>query len=215
MTREIDEYVAELGRALRGPRRTRADLVTEAADSLTDAADAYEAAGLNRSAAECRAVADFGTVAEIAPAYQVELTVAQSRRASRILLAVMAIQPLVWQSWWPWWDDTAAAESGTAYAVANDAVEWLGGAAMLASLTAVVLLGIGSRYVDPGRTREIVRWVGVGALVVCGLVAGLGLTMCVLNPTETMLMSLLWLTPVLLVPLAFVAAAARACLRLR
>jgi hypothetical protein len=70
----IDDYVTALDRTLRGPRRARRDLVTEARDSLTDCAEAYLAEGMDQAGAERMAVADFGTVAEIAPGYQEELT---------------------------------------------------------------------------------------------------------------------------------------------
>ena len=44
----IEEYIRELEAALRGPRRARVDLLTEARDALVDAADAFVAGGSHR-----------------------------------------------------------------------------------------------------------------------------------------------------------------------
>ncbi|MEN3308104.1 MAG: hypothetical protein V7603_4306 [Micromonosporaceae bacterium] len=83
----IDGYLAGLAAALRGPRRVKADLLAEARDSLYDAADAYQKMGLTAAAAQRRAVADFGDHAEIAPAYQAELAIAQGRRTALLIAA--------------------------------------------------------------------------------------------------------------------------------
>jgi hypothetical protein len=82
----IDAYVAELGGILRGPRRAKADLLDEARDSLVDAVRAYQDRGLDRQAAERRAVEEFGDVAEIAPGYQTELGLVQGRRTALLVL---------------------------------------------------------------------------------------------------------------------------------
>ena len=54
----VEPYLAELSRALAGPRRRKADLMAEARDSLVDATEAYEADGLRRGEAAERAVAE-------------------------------------------------------------------------------------------------------------------------------------------------------------
>ena len=79
-------YLAELDAALVGPRRVRRDLVREAGDHLEDATDAYRRAGRDSSEAERLAVRDFGTLDEIAPAFQTTLAVAASRRTAWLLL---------------------------------------------------------------------------------------------------------------------------------
>ncbi|PRY02006.1 permease prefix domain 1-containing protein [Allonocardiopsis opalescens] len=85
----VDAYVRGLGRALVGARREKADMLAEVADGLTDAAEAYEAEGLERAEARRRAVADFGTVAEVAPHFQAELHRSQGRRLA-VLVAVVS-----------------------------------------------------------------------------------------------------------------------------
>ncbi|GAA1775487.1 permease prefix domain 1-containing protein [Luedemannella helvata] len=96
----IDDYVAGLGRRLVGPARLKAELLAEARDGLTDAAEAHEAGGLDPAAARRRAIDEFGGYAAVAPAYQVELAAAQGRSTALILAAALValrlVAPLVW-----------------------------------------------------------------------------------------------------------------------
>ncbi|MEV4020131.1 permease prefix domain 1-containing protein [Nonomuraea angiospora] len=96
----IDDYVAELDRALAGPQGAKRDLVVEARDSLTDTADALEAEGLERAEAERVAVAEFGEVAEVAPGYQSELTAVAGRRLGFLLFISVPITALMWSVIW-------------------------------------------------------------------------------------------------------------------
>ncbi|TMR06964.1 hypothetical protein ETD86_52225 [Nonomuraea turkmeniaca] len=96
----IDDYVADLNRALSGPHGPKRDLVVEARDSLTDTADALEADGLDRAEAERIAVAEFGPVAEIAPGYQSELTSTSGRRLGFLLFISVPITVLMWSALW-------------------------------------------------------------------------------------------------------------------
>ncbi|GAA3457171.1 permease prefix domain 1-containing protein [Dactylosporangium matsuzakiense] len=103
--RPIDAYVDDLNAALRGPRRPRAEMITEARHSLEDAALAFADDGLPDLAAERRAVAEFGTLDEVVPAYQEELAVQQGRRTvTWIALALPLVNVLAPLMWWdsPW-----------------------------------------------------------------------------------------------------------------
>jgi hypothetical protein len=218
----IDAYVDELGTTLRGAHRVKTDLLTEARDSLHDAAAAYEEVGLSRPAAERRAVADFGAVGEIAPDYQTELAVAQSRRTALSLFFVIGVQGLLWQRWWPWfaeYPDPANANahaSGTnvLYAVLDGTVEWLGIATIVVAALAVIALGVGSRYVETDGHRVLVRRIAAGVLAFCALFALIGVAMCLSHPVQATVPGLLWTTLFLLLPLTVVAGSARRCLAL-
>jgi len=96
----IDGYVAELSRALHGPRRAKRDLIAEVRDGLIDAAEAYQAAGLDRPEAERRAVAEFGTVGEIAPGLQEELAAATGQRLGALLFLSAPLMALAWYVIW-------------------------------------------------------------------------------------------------------------------
>ncbi|MEV4114464.1 permease prefix domain 1-containing protein [Nonomuraea sp. NPDC049695] len=96
----IDDYVAELDRALAGPQGAKRDLVVEARDSLTDTAEALEAEGLDRVEAERVAVAEFGEVTEVAPGYQAELTASAGRRLGFLLFISVPMTALMWSVIW-------------------------------------------------------------------------------------------------------------------
>ncbi|MEV4091241.1 permease prefix domain 1-containing protein [Streptosporangium saharense] len=96
----IDDYVARLGRTLRGPRGPRFDMVTEARDSLLDTAEALELDGLGRAEAERAAVEEFGRVEEIAPGYQAALSVAAGRRLAALLFISVPVTIMAWSLVW-------------------------------------------------------------------------------------------------------------------
>jgi hypothetical protein len=87
----IDEYVAGLSRRLTGPRRAKVDLITEARDGLTDAADAYAEAGFSVEEAAAQAVSDFGSYRQVVPGYQTELAVAQGRFTAVLIVIAMPV----------------------------------------------------------------------------------------------------------------------------
>ncbi|HEX2773981.1 MAG TPA: permease prefix domain 1-containing protein [Micromonosporaceae bacterium] len=101
----IEEYVDTLGRRLRGPRRPKADLVREVRHSLDDAAEAYVDSGLDPRAAQSRAVAEFGALHDLVPAYQAELTALSvrglARRATAVAALLVAGADLMWRGA-PW-----------------------------------------------------------------------------------------------------------------
>jgi hypothetical protein len=100
----LTAYLDELSRSLRGPRRPKADLLAEARGSLIDAVGAREARGVPTGEAQRQALAEFGTVAEVAPGYQTELAVAQGRRTGALILAVFLTQCFLWddvRTIWP------------------------------------------------------------------------------------------------------------------
>ncbi|MFD0886111.1 permease prefix domain 1-containing protein [Streptosporangium algeriense] len=96
----IDDYVARLGRTLSGPRGPKLDMVTEARDSLLDAAEALELDGLGRAEAERAAVEEFGPVEEIAPGYQEELSISAGRRLAALLFISVPVTIMAWSLVW-------------------------------------------------------------------------------------------------------------------
>jgi len=176
----IDAYVASLSGALRGPRAAKADLVTEARDGLADAAARYEEDGLDRAAAERAAVEEFGAVADLAPEYQRELALAQGRRTAILVGAAVAAQSIVselaWRSaatGWTW-------QPNRAYAVLANAVDYTAYAVVAGALLAALACGIGSRYVDVG--RSFVRATGIAAIAVVAFFAAGGLLLTAFSP---------------------------------
>ncbi|MFG3439542.1 permease prefix domain 1-containing protein [Nonomuraea sp. NPDC047897] len=170
----IDDYVADLSRALAGPAGPKRDLVVEARDSLTDTADALEAQGLGREAAERVAVEEFGDVAEIAPGYQDELTAAAGRRLGALLFLTLPLSVLIWSAIWHVFPGDHSSWSArpvwyTAATALLDAVQVVAG---LYGGLALFALGRGARRFR--RTVPITRSLGLTVMVtlpLCGLLS--------------------------------------------
>jgi hypothetical protein len=96
----VDAFVDELAHAVRGPVRVRRSLLREVHDGLTDAAEAHAEDGLDPAAAQARAVAEFGTVDELAELYQAELTVRRGRATALFVALVFPGMMLGWGLMW-------------------------------------------------------------------------------------------------------------------
>ncbi|WP_232665062.1 permease prefix domain 1-containing protein [Pseudonocardia sp. TRM90224] len=96
----IAAHVEQLARALRGPARSRASMLRETREGLEDAAAAHREGGLAPAEAEALAVRQFGSVRQIAPLYQAELTVRQSRRTALLLAVLMPALTHGWDMLW-------------------------------------------------------------------------------------------------------------------
>lgn len=79
----IEEHVAELRGTLLGPAKVKSRLLEEMRGGLLDTAAAHAEAGVPEDVAARLAVRDFGTVEDLAPACQHELTIAQARHTAR------------------------------------------------------------------------------------------------------------------------------------
>ena len=172
----VAPYLAELDAALVGPRRKRRDLMQEASDHLDDATDAYLRAGYDRPDAEQQAVVDFGSVDEVAPAFQTTLAVASSRRTALILLAVLALQPFAWDG--PF-SSHSAPPDGLLFAFLDTGVEYVGGAMIAAALLLVAATGIGNRWWQAG--RGIARLTGLVVIGSAVTIKVMGVTMVLLS----------------------------------
>jgi hypothetical protein len=175
----IDVYVDGLAAALRGPRRHRHEMVTEARDSLLDAAEAYAEEGHDPLEAQHRAIAEFGTHRQVVPSYQAELATLQGRRTATwiaLVLPVMTLlEPLMW---WdsPWTDDDRASH---VYWVLVDHFQYASFLAAAAAGLAIVGFGWGSRFLSDG--LRYARVVGLATVVFLGMHALLGATVFALS----------------------------------
>ncbi|MFC4587985.1 permease prefix domain 1-containing protein [Sphaerisporangium corydalis] len=158
-----------MNRSLSGPRRLKADLLLEARDSLDDAAEAYREAGYHHTEADSMALADFGTVPEVAPAYQRELALAQARRTARWFVVLMAAQMFLadesWQSTGAWSDRDPA----PLYLVFTRFWDYSQLIFVIVAVGALFTFGLGVRYVSaPWRFARVT---GMVTLSVLGLKA--------------------------------------------
>ncbi|MEU7648978.1 permease prefix domain 1-containing protein [Streptomyces huasconensis] len=156
--RLVQEYAADLTAALHGPAKAKSRLVEEVRDGLADTAAAYADAGLSEEEAARRAVREFGTVGELAPSCQRELTVAQARHTAR---AVTLTAPFLLGCWY------LARTAGHDPAVARLLAVHLAFVATVAALLAAVTLAatgsLARRLPTPERLPLVVAWAGTTA----------------------------------------------------
>ncbi|WP_261991988.1 permease prefix domain 1-containing protein [Streptomyces sp. MS191] len=165
----IEAHVTELAAALHGPARLKARMVAELRDGLVDTArDLAPEQGTEREAAR-RAVREFGTVAELAPGFQRELTIAQARDTAR---TVMTALPFLLLCWCLTQVSVRMADQGVPGAV-RWAVAPLGGTAVLAALLAAAALAatgpLSRRLSHPEQLPLVVAWTGTAAAVALAL----------------------------------------------
>ncbi|PZS32076.1 MAG: hypothetical protein DLM59_08815 [Pseudonocardiales bacterium] len=96
----IEDFIATLGRSLPGPRRPRQRLLAEAQAGLADAVQTYLAAGMDTSAATAHALADFGTVSQVAAHFQAELGIVRTRRTAALTVVLWPLLTLFWNVTW-------------------------------------------------------------------------------------------------------------------
>lgn len=92
----IEAYLGDLRARLDGPATAKRDLLREARDGLTDAADAYRDGGWSDHEAQRRAVEEFGPVAVIAREYQAELGMTSGTRTLWQLIIGVPLMQLAW-----------------------------------------------------------------------------------------------------------------------
>ncbi|WP_422773347.1 permease prefix domain 1-containing protein [Plantactinospora sp. WMMC1484] len=188
MTAAIEGYLADLDRALRGPRRAKASLLREARDSLVDAAEAYTETGLTPEAAARHAVDDFGDVARIAPDYQAELALAQGRRTALLVFATLIAQPPIWHLV-EWIGGEPDPLPGLA-SFLDTLVSWLGALTIVVTLVVVWTFGTGTRRRGStrlggtrlGSTPWRTRLTGLFACAVAVAFSAIGLLLALVGP---------------------------------
>lgn len=166
----IEEYVHSLDRALRGPRRLKADLLTEVRHSLVDAAAGHRAEGLPAAEADRVAVAEFGQVRQLAGDYQVELAAASARTLTVRVVVMWALlffcADLTWRGA-PW----TGTPLPSGYPLLSASLSWLWLGSGLVAVTGYLWLTWSARR-GPGRSVREVRVLGrglAGSLVLGGL----------------------------------------------
>ncbi|MEH0935205.1 permease prefix domain 1-containing protein [Micromonospora psammae] len=171
----VEQRLRELDDRLRGPARLKAELIAELRHALTDAAEAYRQGGLSPAEAERRAVAEFGTAAQLAPAYQVELAAGALRglslRALAIALVLVSAGDLTWRG--SSWSDGPPPPQG--YQLLSASMNWIW--LVVAGLAAVGLVAgfaaaRGGRVAVPGGQ---LLGLGLTGALALGVVSGVAL----------------------------------------
>ncbi|HEX2314690.1 MAG TPA: permease prefix domain 1-containing protein [Thermomonospora sp.] len=202
----IEEYVADLAATLRGPARLRERMITEVRDGLHDTAAAHADAGTPYPQAAREAVREFGPVTEIAPDFQRELTIVQTRHTARTLALTLALLIACWHLLWisePGWPLPSGARVLTA-PLATAA----GAAVLVATVTLAATGTLARRLPTPDLLPRLVAWTGT-ATGVAIMISSVALILISLPAAG-------WAPPALAGTLAaaahvVIAASARAC----
>jgi hypothetical protein len=174
----VSAHVAELDRVLRGPAGVKRGMIAEVRDGLADAVAGHRDRGLDPQRAAAAAVREFGSVYEVAPLLQEELTARQGRRTAQLLVVTFPAMLLAWAALWTsgkaWSTPPTATVAGLARAV--DVL------AVLITVAALVLL------LATFRVGPLPRWVTglAGLLATLGVVGcgGMSLVMNLLKPHQ-------------------------------
>lgn len=156
----VEDHIAALAVALRGPRRVKTRLIEEMRDGLVDATAAQTADGEPYERAAHRAVREFGATEELIPACQRELTIAQTRHTAWVVTLTAAVLVSYWRLVWITNGDHAwGLPRGVAVLGAH-----LAGMTTVAALLATLTLaatGVLARWLPmPPRLPLAVAWAG-------------------------------------------------------
>ncbi|MFJ5136932.1 permease prefix domain 1-containing protein [Streptomyces sp. NPDC088707] len=156
-------YVADLTAALDGPARTKDRMIEEIRGGLEDTADARIERGVPRHEAIRAAVREFGTVDELVPSCQRELTLAQARHTARV---VALTAPFLIACWYLT-GVPAQEPAGPVLHTSRLLAAHLSGVAIAATLLAAAALAVtgtlARRLSPPARLPAVVAWTGTTA----------------------------------------------------
>ncbi|MFC4020655.1 permease prefix domain 1-containing protein [Micromonospora sp. GCM10011542] len=157
----VEDHLRELAARLRGPARLKSDLLTEARHGLLDAVEAYREGGVPAAEAQRRAVAEFGSPAQLLPTWQAELAVGALRGFSLRVLAVAGVLvvggDLTWRG--SSWSDGPHPPDG--YRLLSTSVNWIWIGALLLAVTGLLVAAASARSARPG-LATLHRVVGTG-----------------------------------------------------
>ncbi|MET8688384.1 permease prefix domain 1-containing protein [Streptomyces sp. NPDC004732] len=175
----VEEHVARLSATLLGPPRAKSRLLEEMRDGLLGTAEALVESGVPEAEAARLAVRDFGTVEELAPACQHELTIAQARHTARTLTLTV---PFLLACWYLARGDLLWQQLAAHLALIATL------AALLAAATLAATGALARRLPTPHRLPLTVAWVGTTASAAMA-VAALSLTVAAVLATNWLLLA--------------------------
>ncbi|MFF4876616.1 permease prefix domain 1-containing protein [Micromonospora sp. NPDC000668] len=169
----VEEHLRELAARLQGPARLKTDLLTEARHGLLDAVEAYREDGVPPTEAQRRAVAEFGTPAQLLPSWQAELAVGALRGLSLRMLAVAGVLVVAGDLTWSGatWSD--GPRPPAVYLLLSASVDWIWMGALLFAVAGLLVVVASGRSARPGLVVAQ-RAVGAGltGALVLGMLAG-------------------------------------------
>ncbi|RLQ00918.1 permease prefix domain 1-containing protein [Micromonospora sp. CV4] len=172
----VEEHLRELAARLHGPTRLKSDLLTEARHGLLDAVEAYREGGVPPTEAQRRAVAEFGSPAQLLPSWQAELAVGALRGFSLRMLAIAAVGVVAGDLTWQGSSWSGGSRPPAVYRLLSTSVEWIWTGSLLLAAAGLLVVAAGARSPRPGLAAAQ-RAVGAGltGAVALGMLAGTAL----------------------------------------
>lgn len=206
----VEDYVTALTATLHGPARVKARMIEEIRGGLADTVTAHTRGGTADPRAAHRAIEEFGTVDEIAPGCQRELTIAQARHTARTVALTTPFLVACWYLAWTTGQDQPWGLPRVAQLLAVHLAGVAGVAALLAAAALAVTGSLARRLPVPRRLPLAVAWTGTTASAAMAVATLALATACVLAANWPLLAPAGALAAV---SHAVVAASARACRR--
>ncbi|MFF8783962.1 permease prefix domain 1-containing protein [Streptomyces sp. NPDC015125] len=159
----IEDHLAALTAALHGPARIKARMIEEMRDGLSDTVTAHTREGMAYRCAAHQAVGEFGTLDELVPSCQRELTIAQARHTARVVALTAPFLVACWYLAWAIDRDQPWQLPRTAQLLAVHLAGVAGVAALLAAAT-LAATGTLARWLPvPHQLPLAVAWTGTTA----------------------------------------------------
>ncbi|SCE80604.1 hypothetical protein GA0070607_1802 [Micromonospora coriariae] len=172
----VEEHLRVLAARLQGPARLKSDLLTEARHGLLDAVEAYREDGLPPTEAQRRAVAEFGSPAQLLPSWQAELAVGALRGLSLRMLAVAGVLVVAGDLTWRGASWSGGPHPPAVYRLLSASVDWIWIGSLLLAVAGLLVVAASARSARPG-LAVAQRAVGAGltGTLVLGMLAGTAL----------------------------------------
>ncbi|MFC5923652.1 permease prefix domain 1-containing protein [Micromonospora vulcania] len=169
----VEDHLRELAARLQGPTRLKSDLLTEARHGLLDTVEAYRERGVPATEAQRRAVAEFGSLAQLLPSWQAELAVGALRGLSLRMLAVAGVLVVAGDLTWRGASWSAGPPPPVLYRLLSASVDWIWIGALLLAVVGLLVVAASARSTRPGLAAAQ-RAVGAGltGLLALGMLAG-------------------------------------------
>ncbi|WP_410809907.1 permease prefix domain 1-containing protein [Micromonospora sp. 067-2] len=164
----VEEHLRDLAARLQGPARLKSDLLTEARHGLLDAVEAYREDGVPPAEAQRRAVAEFGSPAQLVPSWQAELAVGALRGLSLRMLAVAGVLVVAGDLTWRGASWSDGPHPPAVYRLLSASVDWIWMGALLLSVAGLLVVAVSARSARPG-VAVAQRAVGAGLTGTLGL----------------------------------------------
>ncbi|MGW3608330.1 permease prefix domain 1-containing protein [Micromonospora sp. NPDC005163] len=168
----VEEHLRELAARLQGPARLKSDLLTEARHGLLDAVEAYREDGVPPTEAQRRAVAEFGSPAQLLPSWQAELAVGALRGLSLRMLTVAGVSVVAGDLTWRGASWSDGPHPPAVYRLLAASVDWIWIGSLLLAVAGLLVVVASARSARPG-LAVAQRAVGAGltGTLVLGMLA--------------------------------------------